>query len=201
MRLMLKIILILSSYQSFSQYKDRNIQISLHTAGRIINISPIASPTGEQMNLTSITFQPRLGYSIKGRYNFGIMGMYGFAHSTAGDAPDVWGMGYYLKYSFMPKEDTAKKFRRFIPFVLFEHLAGYGYYAHGGTFKPVKIDKTVHYLGFQGGVDIRFKKGFSLGLTGGFGTANFYKDDDVNQGTRLQVLPYSLVIFQYNFKI
>jgi hypothetical protein len=201
MKIGIFLILIFSSYNLFSQYENRNIQVSLHTAGRIIDVSPIASSTGQALNLTSIIFHPRLGYSINGKYSFGLIGMYGFAHSTVGDAPSVRGAGYYLKYSFMPREDTTKKFKRFVPFILYEHLVANGYYSQNYDFRPVKINKTVNYFGLQGGVDVKTKVGFSVGFSGGFGSASFYKNDDITQGTRLQILPYGLVIFQYNFKL
>ena len=202
MKYILLLFLISSTVYGNCQYKDRNIQLSIYTAGKIISVSELVPPYYKKLNYATIGFYPKIGYSIKGKYNFGVVCNYAFANSTLGNAESLSGAGYYLKYSFMPKDDTTKKFKRLIFFVEWLHVMSDGYYDYNASLAPLKIDKKVDFLSLHVGVDLRFKKGFCLGFSMGIGSTSLYKNSSLPEaGARKFIEPFGKLTFQYNFKL
>jgi hypothetical protein len=202
MKYILILCLINLSIYGNCQYKDRNILVGLYTSGQIINVSEIAPPYYKKLNYILIGFYPKIGYSIVGKYNFGIVGNYAFANSTLGNAKPLSGGGYYLKYSFMPKMDTALKFKQLIYFVEWSHILTNGYYGYDTKLAPLKIDKMVNFMTFHVGADFRFKKGFSLGLSFGLGSTSRYKDNFKPESGEYNFIEFfGRTAIQYNFKL
>jgi hypothetical protein len=202
MRILLFLVLLMIINNVNGQHADRNIQVGLHTSGRGFSISEIVPPRYQKITYSSVNFYPKIGYSVHGKYNFGIIGNYGFANGTFGNALPVFGGGYYLKYSFMPKQDTTKKYKRFIFFAEWQHVVSNGYHEPNDDLKPIKVDKKLMFLTLQGGVDIRFKKGFVIGLSYGVGSNNFYINYTKPElGDKTTYNHFGRLTLQYDFKL